>query len=58
LGLNLAKMELRLCSAMFFRAFPSAKLSYRAGMTDEEMQPEINFLLMPKGHRCLIEVEE
>lgn len=48
-------MELRLCAALFFKSYPTAKISYRHGMTDEELQPEINFLLMPKGHRCLVE---
>ncbi|KAI4866801.1 cytochrome P450 [Hypoxylon rubiginosum] len=56
IGLNLARMELRLCTALFFRAFPTAKLSTKFGMSDSEMEPQINFLVMPKGHRCLIEV--
>ncbi|KAI2621287.1 cytochrome P450 [Hypoxylon sp. NC1633] len=55
IGLNLARMELRLCTALFFRAFPTAKLSTKYGMSENDMDAQINFLLMPKGHRCLIE---
>ncbi|KAI0161033.1 cytochrome P450 [Hypoxylon sp. FL1284] len=57
IGLNLARMELRLCTALFFRAFPTARLSSKFGMSDSEMEPQINFLVVPKGHRCLIEVK-
>ncbi|KAI1379517.1 cytochrome P450 [Hypoxylon crocopeplum] len=57
IGLNLARMELRLCVALFFRAFPTVKLSNKFGMSDSEMDPHINFLLMPRGHRCLVEEE-
>ncbi|CAJ2500225.1 Uu.00g030780.m01.CDS01 [Anthostomella pinea] len=57
IGLNLARMELRLCTALFFRAFPTAKPSSKDGMPESEMEPHINFLVMPRGHRCLIEVE-
>ncbi|PSR81488.1 cytochrome P450 [Coniella lustricola] len=56
IGLNLAKMELRLCTALFFRAFPSARLSTKKGMSHEDMEKHVNFLVSPKGHRCLIEV--
>ncbi|KAI1386652.1 cytochrome P450 [Hypoxylon trugodes] len=56
IGINLARLELRLCTALFFRKFPNVKLSNKFGMTDDEMDPHVNFLAMPAGHRCLIEV--
>ncbi|KAI1746395.1 cytochrome P450 [Xylaria scruposa] len=56
IGLNLARMELRLCAALFFKEFPTARLSSMHGMSDLDMEPQVNFLLVPKGHRCLIEV--
>ena len=48
-------MELRLATALFFRAFPGATVSRREGMTDEDMEPNLHFLINPKGKRCLIE---
>ncbi|KAK3951435.1 cytochrome P450 [Pseudoneurospora amorphoporcata] len=54
-GLHLARMELRLLTALFFRAYPNAKVSTREGMCDADMEPLIWFLLSPKGKRCLIE---
>ncbi|KAL8726003.1 MAG: hypothetical protein Q9181_006210 [Wetmoreana brouardii] len=57
IGAQLARMELRLATALFFRAAPNARISTKHGMSDSDMRPEISFLLMPKGHRCLIEVE-
>ncbi|KAL8993292.1 MAG: hypothetical protein Q9169_006453 [Polycauliona sp. 2 TL-2023] len=56
IGAQLAWMELRLATALFFRAAPNARISAKNGMSQSDMQPEISFLLMPKGHRCLIEV--
>ncbi|KAK0713557.1 cytochrome P450 [Lasiosphaeria miniovina] len=56
IGLNLARMELRLCTALFFRAFPDVRLSSKYGMSDADMRPQINFLVMPAGHRCLVEL--
>lgn len=50
-------MELRLAAAMFFRAYPNAKISNQEGMSDANMEETISFLLMPKGHRCLVEVD-
>ncbi|KAK3936112.1 cytochrome P450 [Diplogelasinospora grovesii] len=57
IGLHLAKMELRLATALFFRRFPNARVSEMEGMCDEDMQPSIYFLLGPKGKRCLIQAE-
>lgn len=53
IGINLARMELRLCTALFFRKFQTAKLSETA---DSDMEMVINFLTVPKGHRCLMKV--
>ncbi|KAF3760962.1 cytochrome P450 [Cryphonectria parasitica EP155] len=55
LGLHLARLELRLATARFFRAFPNAERSTREGMTDDDMQQMLYFLAPPKGKRCLIE---
>ena len=48
-------MELRLATALFFRSFPNASVSDREGMSNEDMEEKIYFLLSPKGKRCLIE---
>lgn len=55
LGMHLAYMELRLGVAKFFREFPAAQCSSKHGMSDEDMEPMLYFLTMPKGHRCLID---
>lgn len=55
LGLHLARLELRLASARFFRAFPNAKVSALEGMCDGDMEQITYFLAPPKGKRCLIE---
>ncbi|KAL4907585.1 hypothetical protein BDW74DRAFT_176336 [Aspergillus multicolor] len=55
-GLHLAKMELRLATASFFRAFPRARMSSKEGMNDGDMDMMLYFLLSPKGKRCLVEV--
>jgi cytochrome P450 len=55
LGLNLARIELRLAAARFFRAFPNARVSSREGMSDKDMDPRVYVLLIPVGGRCLIE---
>ncbi|KAM0814770.1 putative Cytochrome protein [Seiridium cardinale] len=55
LGLHLARMELRLATARFFSTFPNAKASSREGFKDEDMNPDMFFLLTPNKHRCLIE---
>lgn len=57
LGQHLAEIELRLATALFFRAFPNAKVSTLEGMNDRDMDPLIFFLLSPKGKRCLISKE-
>ncbi|KAL4951900.1 cytochrome P450 [Aspergillus filifer] len=55
-GLHLAKMELRLATAYFFRNFPAARMSKREDMSDGDMDMMLHFLLSPKGRRCLVEV--
>lgn len=55
LGLHLARMELRLGIAHFFRAFPNAHMSALEGMTDDDMEQVTYFLAPPKSKRCLIE---
>ncbi|OJJ03877.1 hypothetical protein ASPVEDRAFT_891036 [Aspergillus versicolor CBS 583.65] len=55
LGQNLARMELRLATAYFFRAFPNATVSALENMSDVDMDPVIHFLMSPRGKRCLIQ---
>ncbi|PSR97613.1 cytochrome protein [Coniella lustricola] len=55
MGLHLARIELRLGIARFFRAFPHAKVSTREGFSDQDMVQMLFFLGPPKGKRCLIE---
>jgi len=57
IGMHLARMEMRLAVAHFFRMFPTAKVSEREGMCDEDMAQKIYFLVSPRGHRCLIDSE-
>ncbi|RYP63404.1 hypothetical protein DL771_009302 [Monosporascus sp. 5C6A] len=54
LGLHLAYIELRLATARFFRTFPNATVSSIDG-SDEDMKPDLYFILSPRGHRCLIQ---
>ncbi|CAJ2504798.1 Uu.00g121920.m01.CDS01 [Anthostomella pinea] len=56
LGIHLARMELRLAAARFFKTFPNARVSTAEGFCDEDMEPEMFFLLSPKSKRCLVEV--
>ncbi|KAI1431321.1 cytochrome P450 [Xylaria sp. CBS 124048] len=56
IGLHLARVELRLATARFFKAFPNAKVSTLEGMSDKDMIPEQYFLAAPRGHRCLVEL--
>ncbi len=56
IGLHLARIELRLATALFFRSFPDAKVSTLEGMSDKDMTQVAYFLLAPKGKRCLVEV--
>ncbi|KAF5576833.1 phenol 2-monooxygenase [Fusarium pseudoanthophilum] len=57
IGKHLARMELRLATARFFRAFPRAKVSSIEGMSEEDMELRAYFLLAPKEGRCLIQLE-
>jgi hypothetical protein len=50
-------MEMRLGTTLFYRNFPNAKISSRENMTDDDMVPRHAFLMMPKGKRCLVELE-
>jgi hypothetical protein len=49
-------MELRLITASFFRAFPKAEPSSTEGMSVEDMEALMFFLISPKGKRCLLKV--
>ncbi|KAJ5925136.1 hypothetical protein N7454_007775 [Penicillium verhagenii] len=55
IGIHLARMELRLATALFFRQFPRARISSCEGMSDEDMVMKGFFLMAPRGHRCLVE---
>jgi cytochrome P450 len=55
IGLHLARIELRLGAALFFRKFPHAHPSGKEGMSEEDMVMKSFFLMAPQGHRCLIE---
>lgn len=50
IGLHLARTELRLATATFFRECRGARLG--ASMTDEMMDMENHFLIAPVGHCC------
>lgn len=52
LGIHLARTELRLALAQFFRECPTARLGKT--MTDAEMEMENFFLIAPSGHRCMV----
>ncbi|KAF4948553.1 hypothetical protein FGADI_9548 [Fusarium gaditjirri] len=54
IGLHLAWMELRLGAALFFRECRGATLS--PGMTDAMMEMENRFLIVPKGHKCIVKL--
>lgn len=56
LGRHLARIELRLITARFFRNFPNATVSELEGMCDKDMEPALHFLMVPSGHRCLIKL--
>ncbi|KAJ6788177.1 hypothetical protein PWT90_05183 [Aphanocladium album] len=57
MGQHLAQTELRMATARFFLAFPNARVSTREGMSDDDMIQTSYFIMSPKGHRCLIEVD-
>ncbi|KAK8106995.1 sterigmatocystin biosynthesis P450 monooxygenase [Apiospora kogelbergensis] len=50
LGIHMARMELRLAAALFFRECGGARLS--SDTTDAVMEMEHHFLITPKGHFC------
>ncbi|EFQ36259.1 cytochrome P450 [Colletotrichum graminicola] len=50
LGMHLARMELRLATAIFFRNCRGVRLA--DNMTDAMMEMENFFLISPAGHRC------
>lgn len=50
LGVHLARMELRLAAAVFFRKCRGARLA--DSMTDDMMEMQNFFLISPAGHRC------
>ncbi|KAH6991261.1 cytochrome P450 [Ilyonectria sp. MPI-CAGE-AT-0026] len=52
LGIHLARIELRLATAIFFRNCRGARLS--KSMTDGMMEIENFFLIAPKGHTCKV----
>lgn len=56
IGIALARMEMRLAVAHFFRRYPHARMSDKEGMTDDDMEPKMYFLVSPKGHRCLVQL--
>jgi cytochrome P450 len=55
IGMHLAKIEIRMGAALFFKKFPNAHMSTRDGMTLEEMNPLMYFMATPRGMRCLVE---
>jgi cytochrome P450 len=52
IGVHLARIELRLATARFFRECRGARLG--AGTTDESMRPVNFFLITPQAHKCEI----
>ncbi|KAM7216531.1 Cytochrome P450 [Rhypophila decipiens] len=54
IGMHLAKTEIRLTTALFFRTFPKATVSTAEGMSDKDMEIHDHFLLALKGGRCHI----
>ncbi|KAI0150773.1 cytochrome P450 [Xylariaceae sp. FL1272] len=57
IGLHLANIELLLGTARFFRAFPNPTVSTLEGMSDDDMVPQLFFLLNLSGKRCLINLK-
>ncbi|KAK1566085.1 cytochrome P450 [Colletotrichum navitas] len=57
LGRHLGRIELHLITARFFRTFPKATISDIEGMSDKDMKPALYFLMVPSGHRCLINLD-
>lgn len=52
LGIHLARTELRLATALFFRDCRGVRLCPET--TDEVMEMEHRFLIAPKGHFCSV----
>ena len=52
LGIHLAMMELQLSIYLFMKECKGARLA--SSTTDESMEIENYFLIMPKSHRCEI----
>jgi cytochrome P450 len=52
IGIHLARMELRLAAAQFFRECRGARLGPET--TDESMKPVNFFLITPQAHKCEI----
>ena len=50
LGVHLARMEMRLATAEFFRFCKGARLA--ASVTEESMRMENFFLIAPTSHKC------
>jgi len=55
IGLHLARTELRLATALFFRECRGARLSQR--MTEDMMEMENFFLIAPVGHCCEVTLQ-
>lgn len=54
IGMHLAKAEIRLGVAHFFRTFPNAHVSSLEGMSDADMHCQLYFVAKSAGDRCLI----
>ncbi|OCL06375.1 cytochrome P450 [Glonium stellatum] len=52
LGIHLARMELRLAAALFFKEFTGANIA--PSMSPSDMEMENYFLVAPKNHKCEI----
>lgn len=53
LGMHLARMELRLATAQFFRTLPNAVVSMKTSDTD--MEQRIYFTMSPKAGSCFVQ---
>lgn len=54
--MHLAKIEIRMGAALFFKKFPNARISTSDGMSRDEMDPLMFFMATPRKLRCLIDV--
>ena len=48
-GLHLAKAEMRMAAALFFRRFPRARVL----TSDKDMEPKAYFLIQPLKKECI-----